>query len=51
MYLMIKTVKKSPKPFLKWVGGKKQLLKELRKNAPKEFNRYFEPFIGGGALF
>lgn len=38
-------------PFLKWPGGKRQLLKELLNNLPKEYNRYFEPFVGGGALF
>lgn len=39
------------KPVIKWVGGKRQLLNELKKYMPKEFNTYFEPFIGGGALF
>ncbi|GAA6238534.1 MAG: hypothetical protein SPLM_06510 [Spiroplasma phoeniceum] len=39
------------KPFLKWVGGKTQLIDEIKKRMPKEFNRYFEPFIGGGSLF
>ncbi len=39
------------KPFLKWVGGKTQLLPHLIEQAPKQFERYFEPFIGGGALF
>lgn len=38
-------------PVIKWAGGKRQLLFEIRKNMPKEFNRYFEPFIGGGAVF
>ena len=38
-------------PIVKWVGGKRQLLFELLKNLPKTYNRYFEPFIGGGALF
>lgn len=38
-------------PFLKWVGGKTQLLDELIKRVPKEYNVYFEPFIGGGALY
>jgi len=38
-------------PFLKWPGGKRQLLKELLNRLPKEYNRYFEPFVGGGALF
>jgi DNA adenine methylase len=38
-------------PILKWVGGKTQLLDEIVKRLPEEgFNRYFEPFIGGGAL-
>jgi DNA adenine methylase len=38
-------------PFLKWAGGKTQILSELEKFVPLEFNRYFEPFLGGGALF
>jgi len=41
----------APRPFLKWVGGKRQLLPELRKHVPAKFGRYFEPFVGGGALF
>lgn len=36
---------------MKWAGGKGQLLPELMKRLPSTFNRYFEPFIGGGALF
>ena len=39
------------KPFLKWVGGKRQLLRELVKRLPEKFNAYHEPFLGGGALF
>ena len=39
------------KPFLKWAGGKGQLLSELLARIPQRFNRYFEPFVGGGALF
>lgn len=39
------------KPILKWAGGKTQLLSELNARAPKNFNKYIEPFIGGGALF
>jgi DNA adenine methylase len=39
------------KPFLKWVGGKRQLLREITRHAPKSFGRYHEPFVGGGALF
>lgn len=38
-------------PLVKWVGGKRQLMFELLKNMPESYNRYFEPFIGGGALF
>ncbi len=38
------------KPFIKWAGGKRQLLDELTKGLP-EFENYHEPFIGGGALF
>jgi DNA adenine methylase len=39
------------RPIVKWIGGKAKLLPELRKHLPKRFGRYFEPFIGGGALF
>ncbi|MEM3181206.1 MAG: DNA adenine methylase, partial [Candidatus Micrarchaeaceae archaeon] len=38
------------KPFVKWAGGKTQLLDALTKSYPK-FNSYHEPFVGGGALF
>lgn len=38
-------------PFTKWTGGKRQLLTELKKNLPEKYNTYYEPFIGGGALF
>lgn len=41
----------SASPFLKWVGGKAQLLNELMKYIPADYNNYIEPFIGGGALF
>jgi len=39
------------KPFLKWAGGKRQLLPELRKFYPNTFGAYFEPFTGSGAVF
>lgn len=38
-------------PFVKWVGGKRQLLPELQKAMPSYYGRYYEPFVGGGALF
>lgn len=38
-------------PFVKWAGGKTQLLLTLNKHIPPTFNRYFEPFLGGGAMF
>jgi DNA adenine methylase len=38
------------KPFVKWVGGKRQLMPLLRLNTPKSYKSYIEPFIGGGAL-
>lgn len=40
-----------PRPFAKWAGGKRQLLDELFKHVPSTFGTYFEPFVGGGALF
>lgn len=44
-------IKRVSQPFLKWAGGKTQLLDELLKRMPKDYNVYFEPFIGGGALY
>ncbi len=38
-------------PFLKWAGGKKRILPHLLQRLPEHFGGYFEPFIGGGALF
>ncbi|ABX13395.1 DNA adenine methylase [Nitrosopumilus maritimus SCM1] len=40
----------TPKPFVKWAGGKRQLIPILNENLPKTFGTYYEPFIGGGAL-
>lgn len=37
-------------PFVKWAGGKRQLIDEITKRLPKTYNNYFEPFIGGGAV-
>jgi DNA adenine methylase len=38
-------------PLLKWAGGKRQLLRHIRRFYPGEFNRYIEPFFGSGAVF
>ena len=38
-------------PFVKWVGGKRQLLSQFAELFPKKFENYFEPFLGGGAVF
>lgn len=43
--------KETMTPFVKWVGGKRQILKHIKPLLPKEFNTYIEPFVGGGALF
>ena len=39
------------KPFVKWVGGKRQLLPELLPRVPDSYNVYWEPFLGSGAMF
>ena len=38
-------------PVLKWAGGKTQLLAPITARMPKTYNRYYEPFIGGGAVW
>ena len=38
------------KPFVKWAGGKRQIIDKLKKYAPVDFDTYFEPFVGGGAF-
>ncbi|NIM26493.1 MAG: Dam family site-specific DNA-(adenine-N6)-methyltransferase [Nitrososphaeria archaeon] len=40
----------TPKPFVKWAGGKRQLIPVLSRNLPKQMGTYYEPFLGGGAL-
>lgn len=42
---------KKPRPPVKWVGGKRQLLEQLGPLFPSRFNVYHEPFVGGGAVF
>ena len=50
--MKIKEIKEiTLQPFTKWTGGKRQLLPVIRELMPKNYNRYFEPFVGGGALF
>ena len=53
-----KLINNKPKPFVKWVGGKRQLLRQFRELGlypPEDFNpitnTYYEPFVGGGAVF
>jgi DNA adenine methylase len=41
----------SPRPFLKWAGGKSQLLAPVLERLPKAIATYYEPFVGGGAVF
>jgi DNA adenine methylase len=38
-------------PILKWAGGKRQLLPEILRHLPEQIDTYFEPFVGGGAVF
>ena len=55
--MITQTPDSQAKPFLKWAGGKGQLIKQLRSKLPKEIlksgkiEKYFEPFVGGGAVF
>lgn len=37
-------------PFVKWAGGKRQLLSQIKERMPEKYNNYYEPFIGGGAV-
>lgn len=41
----------SPVPLIKWAGGKRQLLDRIDERLPERYGRYYEPFLGGGALF
>ncbi|NEQ34690.1 MAG: Dam family site-specific DNA-(adenine-N6)-methyltransferase, partial [Leptolyngbya sp. SIO4C5] len=40
-----------PRPFLKWAGGKGQLIAQYQPYFPSNFKTYYEPFLGGGAIF
>ena len=37
-------------PFVKWAGGKRQLLSQIKERMPEKYNDYYEPFVGGGAV-
>lgn len=37
-------------PFIKWAGGKRQLLTQIKERIPKTYHNYYEPFVGGGAV-
>lgn len=37
-------------PFVKWAGGKRQLLPQIKEKMPEKYNNYYEPFVGGGAV-
>ena len=37
-------------PFVKWAGGKRQLIPQIKERMPKQYNDYYEPFVGGGAV-
>lgn len=41
----------TPRPFLKWAGSKRRFLPDILPHLPHRFNRYYEPFLGSGALF
>lgn len=42
---------RTPRPFLRWAGGKRWLSRSVKDALPRSFNRYFEPFLGSGAVF
>ena len=45
------SIPKQARPFLKWAGGKRQLLPQIRQFYPRTFRSYIEPFVGSGAVF
>ncbi|MDQ5951169.1 MAG: adenine methylase [Patescibacteria group bacterium] len=48
---MNKNIKQKARPFVKWAGGKTRVVPLMLDFFPEEFNRYYEPFLGGGALY
>lgn len=49
--IMSEYAKRPAKPFLKWAGGKTQIMDKIEENLPLKFNDYYEPFLGGGSVF
>jgi DNA adenine methylase len=47
---LLKLTKPLTKPFLKWVGGKTQIIENVLSLFPKQINNYYEPFLGGGSV-
>jgi DNA adenine methylase len=45
------TLSATPRPFLRWAGSKRALLGHIVEALPRSYGRYYEPFLGGGALF
>ena len=48
--LSMSAEKEKISPCIKWAGGKGQILSEIEKRMPSDFENYFEPFIGGGSV-
>jgi DNA adenine methylase len=49
--MTVSTLTIPPRPFLKWAGGKSRLLLQYQPYLPENITTYYEPFLGGGALF
>jgi len=48
---MTKALEYIAHPFVKWAGGKRQLISQIEEHLPQDYDKYIEPFVGGGALF